>query len=141
VGVVADARVDHDYEFEKGAAKWRYLERNRSATLLRVYPASLLVLLTPALLATELALVPAAIAGGWFGQKVRAWGDTARALPSLVRQRRSVQATRAASASEFARALTPALDSAYLGAASRSRLLAALLGGYWRVVLRLLGRP
>jgi hypothetical protein len=141
VGVAPAARVDHDYEFEKGAAKWRYLERNRWATLIRAYPAGLLALLVPALLATEVALVPASIAGGWFGQKARAWGDTLRALPRLLRERRAVQATRTASAADFATALTSDLDSAHLGGASRSRILAGLLGGYWRLVLRVLGGP
>lgn len=139
LGVVGDARADHDYDFDKGPAKWRYLERNRWATLLRVYPLPLLLLLGPALIATELALIPASIAGGWFGQKLGAWGDTIRALPRLVRERRAVQATRAVGAAEFARGLTPALDSAYLGVAGRSGFLAALLRGYWRLVLRPLG--
>ena len=49
LGVAADARVDHDYEFDKGPAKWRHLERNRWATLIRTYPAALLALLAPAL--------------------------------------------------------------------------------------------
>lgn len=139
LGVAAEARVDHDYEFDKGPAKWRYLERNRWATLLRVYPAPLLLLLAPALAATELALIAVAIAGGWFGQKLRAWADTLGALPRLARERRSVQAGRSVSAAEFARTLTPALDSPFLGAAAASRALNGLLVGYWRLVLRLLG--
>src|SRR5262245_10601187 len=57
LGVEPAARVDHDYEFDKGAAKWRHLERNRWATLIRTYPGSLLFLLMPALAATELALI------------------------------------------------------------------------------------
>ncbi len=139
LGVALDARVDHDYEFEKGPAKWRYLERNRWATMIRAYPGALLTLLAPALIATEVALIPASIAGGWFGQKLRAWGDTLAAVPRLLRERRAIQASRTVTTAEFARALTPNLDSPYLGAASRSRLLGALLGGYWRLVLRLLG--
>jgi hypothetical protein len=139
--VVPDARVDHEYAFEKGPAKWRYLERNRWATVLRTYPAPLLALVAPALLATEIALIPASIAGGWFPQKAKAWGDTLGALPRLVRERREIKRTRAVTSGAFAAALTPALDTPYLGAASRSRVLAALLGGYWRLVVRLLGRP
>jgi N-acetylglucosaminyl-diphospho-decaprenol L-rhamnosyltransferase len=139
LGVAADARVDHDYEFDKGPAKWRYLERNRWATLIRTYPASLLLLLAPALIATELALIVVAGTNGWLGQKLRAMAEVAGALPRLLRERRAVQATRVASAAEFARGLEPGLDSPYLGAASRSRVLEALLGGYWRLVLRLLG--
>jgi GT2 family glycosyltransferase len=138
LGVAYDARVDHDYEFDKGPAKWRYLERNRWATLIRCYPAALLVLLAPALLATELALVPASLAGGWARQKLAAWGDVTRALPRLLRERRAVQAGRVVSAGEFARALTPALDSPYLGAAGRSRALAFALRAYWGAVRFLL---
>jgi len=139
LGVADAARVDHIYEFEKGPEKWRHLERNRWATIIRTYPAGLLACLAPALLATELALVAIAIAGGWAPQKLAAWGDLARALPRLLRERRGVQARRAVGAGEFASRLTPELSSAYLGAAGRSGLLRALLGGYWRIVLGLLG--
>ena len=65
VGIEPAAVVDHDYEFAGRAEKWRWLERNRWAFLIRVYPARLLVLLAPALLLTELALIPVALAGGW----------------------------------------------------------------------------
>ena len=139
LGVEPAARVDHDYEFDKGAAKWRYLERNRWATLIRTYPGPLLFLLMPALLATELALVAVAARGGWLGQKLLAWFDTWRRVPSLLGERRAIQAHRAVSAGEFAAGLTAELDSAYLGAAGRSRVLGALLRAYWSVVFRLVG--
>lgn len=138
LGVAAAARADHDYEFDKGLAKWRYLERNRWATLIRVFPAPLLALLAPALLATELALFAVAAAGGWLPQKLAAWGDVRRSARRLVRERRQIQGTAQIGASEFAAALTPSLDSRYLGRAGRSRVLALLLGAYWGLVLRLL---
>ncbi len=138
LGVEGDARVDHDYEFEKGPGKWRRLERNRWATLIRTYPGGLLVLLAPALLATELALVPISIAGGWFTQKLASWLDVLRWLPRLRRERQAIQATRRVTPVVFARALTADLDSAYLGAAARSRALRALLRAYWSAVLVLL---
>src|SRR5262249_37603604 len=34
LGVEPAARADHDYEFAKGPEKWRWLERNRWATIL-----------------------------------------------------------------------------------------------------------
>jgi GT2 family glycosyltransferase len=139
LGVEGDALVDHDYDFEKGPAKWRYLERNRWATVIRTYPLSLLLLVMPALWATELALVPVSIVCGWFGQKVRAWLDVIAWLPRLLHERRGIQRGRVVGAGEFARGLTPALDSPYLGRASRSRLLGGALRLYWRVVVALLG--
>jgi GT2 family glycosyltransferase len=138
LGVEPAAVVDHDYEFAKGPDKWRRLERNRWATIVRCYPGRLLVLLAPALAATELALLAVAAAGGWLPQKLAATRATARALPRLRRERRAIQAGRTITAADFAAALTPDLDSPFLGRAGRSRLLRALLGGYWRLVLALL---
>jgi len=139
LGVEPTAQVDHAYEFAKGTHKWRYLERNRWATVLRTYPAALLVLLAPALLATELALVAVAVAGGWLSQKLRAWGEIVAALPRLLRQRRAIQAERAVGAAEFARGLSAELGSPFLGPAARSQALGLVLRGYWALVLALLG--
>jgi hypothetical protein len=134
VGVAPGARVDHDYSFAKGELKWRLLERNRWATILRTYPAALLALVAPALLALELALIPASIAGGWGAAKAAATGDVLRALPRLLRERREIQAARTISAAAFAASLTAELSSPYLGRAARSRVLGALLRGYWALV-------
>ena len=89
--------------------------------------------------ATELALLVVAATGGWLPQKLRAWGETLAALPRLLRERRAIQAARTIGAGEFAEPLTASLDSAYLGRAARSRLLAAVLGGYWSLVRLLVG--
>jgi GT2 family glycosyltransferase len=139
LGVAPAARVDHEYEFAKGAAKWRRLERNRWATIVRTYPAALLAMLAPALLITELALVPISIAGGWFGQKAAAWIDLARVAPRLWRERGEIQAARSVGAGLFARFLSPDLDSPYLGRIARSRAVRAVLRAYWSVVVALLG--
>jgi len=138
LGVEERARADHDYEFAKGPAKWRRLERNRWATLIRTYPAPLVGLLAPALLATELALVAISIAGGWGSQKLASWVDLGRWFPRLLRERRAIQAGRRIDAATFARGLSSDLDSAYLGAAARSRLLRGALRAYWSLVLALL---
>ena len=58
------ARVEHKYEFAKGHYKWRMLERNRWAMIIRTYPTSLLVLIAPALAGAELAVWATAIRGG-----------------------------------------------------------------------------
>lgn len=140
IGIEPAAVVDHDYEFGASEQKWRWLERNRWAVLIRTFPASLLILVAPALLATELALIPASIAGGWGGQKLQAVGDLLRWLPRLLRERRELQATRTVSATEFASWLTSDLDSPFLPAVARSTPFRLLLRSYWRTVRLLLGR-
>ena len=139
LGIEPAAVVDHDYEFGARAHKWRWLERNRWAFLIRVYPGGLLALLMPALIATELALLPAAIAAGWGRQKLAALGEVVRWLPRLLRERRDVQATRAIGAAEFASWLTPDLDSPFIPAIARSAPVRFLLRTYWRLTCLLLG--
>jgi GT2 family glycosyltransferase len=139
IGIEPAASVDHDYEFAKGAVKWRQLERNRWAMVLRTYPAGLLALLAPALVATELALIAVSISGGWGRQKLAAVGDGIASLPRVLRERRAIQARRTVSAAEFAAALTPELSSPYLGRAARAQSLRWILRAYWSLVRALLG--
>lgn len=139
VGVEPRARVDHDYEFDKGAGKWVYLERNRWAMLIRAYPASLLALIAPVLLVSSLAAMVAAVPAGHARERLIAWRDVIRWLPRLIAERREIAADRAISPGEFARVLTPELDTDFLPAAVRSRPAAALLRAYWSLVRLLLG--
>jgi len=91
------AVVVHDYEFAKGAHKWFYLERNRVWALLSNLQVPTLLLLAPALLATEVAVLIGAFSGGWPREKARAWASLLWHFRALIRWRRSVQATRAVS--------------------------------------------
>jgi len=139
LGIEPAAVVDHEYEFG-GPAKMRWLERNRWALVLRTYPGSLLALLAPALLLTELALIGVSISGGWGREKLLADLAGLRRLPWALRTRREIQRRRSISAADFAALLTPDLDSPYFGRAGRSRVLRLMLRAYWRVVRMLLGR-
>jgi N-acetylglucosaminyl-diphospho-decaprenol L-rhamnosyltransferase len=139
VGIEPTAVVAHDYEFTASAGnKWRWMERNRLATLVRLYPGSLLLLLAPALLATEIALLAASAAGGWGGQKLRADAETLLWLPRLLRERRAIRRERRISAAAFAASLTPDLDSPFIPAIARSTPARLLLRTYWRAVRALL---
>lgn len=138
LAVAPDAQVIHDYDFDKGARKWRLLERNRWATVLRTYPAPLLALVLPGLLATEVAIWAISFRGGWAPMKALATLDVVRALPQLVRERRHVQAASRVDASTFAAAMTYELSSPYFGRTGSQPLLARVLRVYWRAVLALL---
>lgn len=138
VGLEPSAVVAHDYDFSASADKWRWLERNRLAFVLRTYPAPLLALLAPTLLATELALLAVSAAGGWGAQKRRADREFISWLPRLLRERREIQRRRVVGAAEFAAWLTPDLDSDLISPLARSLPARLLLRGYWRVVRALL---
>lgn len=138
VGIEPTAVVAHDYDFSASADKWRWLERNRLAFIVRTYPGALLALLAPVLLATELALLPVAVASGWGRQKLRANREFLVWLPRLLHERRALQGQRTISAAEFAAALTPDLDSELISPIVRSWPARLLLRGYWRLVRLLL---
>jgi len=138
IGIEPAAVVAHDYDFSASADKWRWLERNRLAFLVRTYPAPLLALLAPVLIATELALLVVSAAGGWGTQKLRANREVIRWLPRLLRERREIQRRRTVSDAEFASWLTPDLDSDLISPLVRSWPARLLLRGYWRLVRALL---
>jgi N-acetylglucosaminyl-diphospho-decaprenol L-rhamnosyltransferase len=138
-GIEPAAVVAHDYDFTASAGnKWRWMERNRLATLIRLYPGSLLLLLAPALLATEVALLAASVAGGWGGQKLRANAEVLVWLPRLLGERRAIRRERHISAADFAAALTPDLDSPFIPELVRSLPARLALRTYWRIVRALL---
>ncbi len=137
LALIPDARVVHAYEFHKGAVKWRLLERNRWATIIRCYPAPLLALVAPALLGAELAVWAVALRDGWAVAKARASAELLVALPRLLRERREIQRRRVIGAYEFSAALTAQLSSPHLQPA-RLPLLGAGLDAYWRAVRALL---
>lgn len=139
-GVLPDARVLHDYEFGKGARKWRLVERNRVKTVIRDYPAPVLAVVAPAMLAVELPLLAVAASGGWLKPKLLAWADVVRWLPSARDERRAIQATRRITPRAFADALVADLDSPFFGAVGRSGLVRTLLRAYWRAARALLPR-
>jgi len=141
IGIEPSARVEHHYDFSRRTFKWRMLERNRWATIIRTYPGPLLALLAPALALTELALLAIALAGGWAGQKLAANADVLRSLPRLLRERREIQASSRVEPADFARHLTAELSSPFLGPVGRLRLVRWGVRAYWSAVLAALGPP
>lgn len=116
VRFVPAATVEHEYAFDKGREKWFYLERNRMWTILTLYSARSLLLLTPLLLATEAGILLAAARQGWLREKLRASLAVIAWLPALTARRRVVQSTRRTSDAELlalqtASVLTPVLRS------------------------------
>lgn len=132
-----EAVVSHDYEFDKGSAKWYWLERNRVWAVLSNYSLLSLVVLAPMLAATEMMIAVIARRDGWGRDFGRAWGSNLSAFPELLRWRRQVQRTRRASDRDIVALMcgrfeTPLLESAV------ARRLNPLLALYRRSLLRIL---
>ncbi len=139
VGVEPRARVVHEYEFDKGAAKWFLLERNRWRTLIALYPARLLLLLAPALAAAEVGLLFVAARGGWLRAKLRADLAVLVGLRQSLRRRATLRAATLIDAQTFAGLLSASLDSPYITGVPRA--LAAAQSAYLAVVQRVIRVP
>jgi GT2 family glycosyltransferase len=134
-----DATVSHDYEFDKGPSKWRYLEHNRLWMVLSNYSGFTLGLLAPLLLAAEAGIALQARRDGWWPQKLEAWRELAGRRRQLAAWRRGVQAQRTVGDRAIVELMrgemdTPLVESPMLDRVNR------WMERYRRLVLRLL-RP
>ncbi len=135
---VPGAVVRHRYEFSRNPLKMYLLERNRLLLLLTLYERRTLLVLAPAVLGLELAVLLVALRQGWAGQKLRGWWWLLRHR-SVVRRRRSeVQAARTVPDRQLARLLTADFEpgaEAGLSAPAAARVLSR---AYWAVARRAL---
>jgi GT2 family glycosyltransferase len=137
-----EAIVWHEYEFERGAGKWYLLERNRLWSVLSNYSALGLLLVSPLLIGTEMAVAALAVREGWAVSLLRAWASTLRSLPELRRWRQTVQGTRRVADSEILRLMSARFDTPLVRSRLVSRLnpLITRYGSLMQALLRAAGR-
>ena len=135
---VPSAVVLHHYEFGRNPAKFYLLERNRLTMVLSLFQTRTLLLLSPALVGFELAMLAVAAAGGWLPAKLRGYRWLVRERHWLAGHRRSLQAVRRRSDRELAPLLTARFDQSVLPLPVGGGLLNAAMNGYWQLVRRLL---
>jgi GT2 family glycosyltransferase len=128
-------RTTHDYEFEKGSYKWRYLERNRWWCVLAHLQARTLLLLLPLLVAVELAVWQRAAREGWRAAKRDSWRLIWRDRHALATRRREIQASRLHSDRVIVERMRGEVDSPFLSSPLLD-LARPLLQAYRSVVLR-----
>ena len=121
LGIEPAAVVDHDYEFGAGEHKWRWLERNRWPSSIRVYPAPLLAA-ARAGADRDRAGADSGLDRGRLGEaeaaprRSKCCAGCPACCASAARSRR----TRTVSAAEFASWLTADLDSPFIPGVARS---------------------
>jgi hypothetical protein len=142
LGVVWDAHIAHDYEFQKGAQKWFLLERNRYVFIARTWPLGLLLALSPLLVASETGLWLASFFQRRLLIRLRAVSSFARVLPRVLGERRSISRERVLTAYECLRMLEPRIDTPLLPRFSRNRVTSAVFAVYQKgagLILRVTG--
>lgn len=138
VRFVPRATVVHQYEFNRGRAKWRHLERNRLLMVLANYESLTLVRALPALLFTEIGLWVVAWRDGWVAEKRHSYTDIFRLRSWLRRQRAQVQRQREVRDQVLLREMAGRLDSSPLMSGFAARLLSGLYDRYRSYLLRAL---
>ena len=138
LGIVREARIGHDYEFDKSPQKWFYLERNRYLFTLRTWPLAVLLVLLPLRFVTEPGLWLVSVFQGRLLIRIRAVASFFRALPRAVKERRRISRQRVLSAYEFLQMLEPRIDTPLLSRVVRNGLVSAVFVGYYRIAALLL---
>jgi GT2 family glycosyltransferase len=134
VVVAPRSRVRHRYQFARHARKYYYLERNRLLALAWCYRRRSLLLLAPALGASELGAWLLALRGGWWRDKRAAWGyllEPGR-WPALRANRRRVQALRRVGDRDASALFTGEIVFPALSPWLLTRVANPLLAAYWR---------
>jgi len=132
------ADVYHEYEFARNPGKQYLLERNRLAFVLSAYSVRLLLLLSPVLAATEVAMLVLALKEGWARDKLAGWGWLLRHAAWMRRHRRETQRLRLVRDRDLARYLTPVVTPAMIRVPSPVRAINPFVARYWELVKKAL---
>jgi GT2 family glycosyltransferase len=138
VVVSPEADVYHDYDFGRNAGKQYLLERNRLVFVLSSYSPRLLLLLSPVLASTEIAMLLLALKERWARDKLAGWAWLVRHAGWLRHHRRATQQFRQVPDRELARFLSPVLSPAMIPVPRPVRALNPLVAAYWNLVKRAL---
>ncbi|WP_421740933.1 glycosyltransferase family 2 protein [Cellulomonas sp.] len=136
VVVVSEAVTAHHYEFGRSPLKMYLLERNRLILLLTTFEARTLLLISPALLAFEVAIAAVAVLQGWGGAKARGWRWLVTHRRWVRRRRAEVQASRTVPDRDLARLITDRFEPAQTPLPRAAAPLEWVLRGYWQLVRR-----
>jgi GT2 family glycosyltransferase len=136
--LVPNADVYHEYDYGRNPTKYYFLERNRLVFLLSAYSGRLLILLSPVLISTELAMLGLALKDRWARDKLAGWGWCLRRAGWLRRRRHMTQTLRRLPDRELARYLTSVVDPAMIDVPGIARVMNPLLERYWSLVRRAL---
>jgi GT2 family glycosyltransferase len=135
---VPDAVVKHGYEMHQSPQKMYLVERNRLVAVLTLYDARTLLLLLPAAVVVEIAMLALAARRGWVREKVRGWWWVLRHRDWIRERRRKLTAERAVGDRAVAPVLATRMLDANIELSQKLAPLDVALAAYWSFVRRVL---
>lgn len=134
---VPDAVLVHRYEFSRNTNKYYLVERNRLIFVLTLWSGRALLLLAPAFVALELAMLALAIKEGWTRDKLRGWAWLWRNRRELLTRRRAARAAATVSDREWMKVLTSHLETPLIDVPKVVlRPLNVITTAYWKLIRR-----
>ncbi len=139
IGLLPEARVVHDYEYQKGSYKWFYLERNRLLYIVRCWPAGIITVLLPQLLIVEIALWGVAVIQKRFRLKLKSFMYMLKELPFAFRTRLQIQNSRVINSKDFYETLASDINNPSLGSISNNVFVNSLFATYYNLAGVIIG--
>lgn len=128
----------HHYSFDRNKDKYYYLERNRLLVSMKNYSARSLLVLAPAFIGAEIAMLGYAVADGWSGYKLREYRYLVRNIGKIRSKRRRAQASRVMSDGDIVSFWTDRMGFPDLQDSRLTQLANPVSRAYWRLAHRLL---
>ncbi|MBE0428405.1 MAG: glycosyltransferase family 2 protein [Thermoleophilia bacterium] len=138
VVLASRSRIHHSYSFSRNPEKFYYLERNRLVMSLKNYSGRSLLVMAPAFLGAETAMLAYSVAGGWFRQKLRGYLYLIRNFDAINRKRRQVQLLRQTGDSEATAFWTSRMGFADLRESRLTKIANPVSAAYWKLARKLI---
>lgn len=132
--VTPKAAFRHHYHFSKGVRKFYSSEKNRLLLLLKNFEWKTLLIISPALLAVELAQWVHALMNGWFFLKIKSYFEIIGLIPKIIKKRRDICALRKVSDREITRLHEGILAIGGVKNPLLDKVLSPILNGYWKLI-------
>lgn len=132
---VPEAIVVHRYQLSRNARKRYLIERNRLILVLTLYQRRTLLVLAPAFLLAELAMLVLSVIEGWWPQKLESWRWLLAHRHHIRRRRKTLQAERVVSDRQLAPRAAAHLAPGNYRLPAAMRPLDWVLATYWRLAL------
>ncbi|MCX6729312.1 MAG: hypothetical protein NTV95_01520 [Candidatus Saccharibacteria bacterium] len=135
IGILPQANIIHDFDFEKGNTKWFYIERNRLICMLALWPSSLLFITFVPNIIFNLIIFLKYLLAGRPQVKIHADLDFIRMIPTALRLRKNYRNSNLImEPRKFVKTLVYKFDSPLLGPLANNKFIDLLFKIYYKVI-------
>ena len=128
--------VYHKYSPTLGKEKYYLLERNRLMTLLKNYSLRTLILISPGIFFSEMAVLYYALVSGWFKKKLSCYAWNFKNIGGTLKKREKIQSTRKIPDSKIVQNYKGTMEYENVSNILIDYLFNPIFSGYWKFIRR-----